>query len=147
MLYVIFAVLAFVTGYTVFETISPVGILSRSLIYGAGVALVWVVVLLLIEAFFIRRFWCRYICPIGLTYGFVGSTSPMVVEYDLNHCLHEGECRKVCMVPHVIEITKKGRAPDVKLSIGADCTRCGLCIEACPTGALNFKIRGMGGLM
>ncbi len=35
--------LAFVTGYTVFETISPTGILSRALIYGAGAALLWVV--------------------------------------------------------------------------------------------------------
>ncbi|MEZ5840930.1 MAG: NapH/MauN family ferredoxin-type protein [Hyphomicrobiales bacterium] len=146
-LWLVFAVLAFVTGYTVFETISPVGILSRALIYGGGLALVWVGVLLVIEIFYIRRFWCRYICPIGLTYGLVGSTSPIHVEYKLENCLHEGECRKVCLVPHVLEITKKGRAADVRLAIGADCTRCGMCIEACPTGALNFKIKGLGDLL
>ena len=33
-LYVVFAALAFVTGYTVFEVISPVGILSRAFTYG-----------------------------------------------------------------------------------------------------------------
>ncbi len=147
-LWIVFAVLAFVTGYTVFETISPVGILSRALIYGGGLALIWVAVLLLIEIFYIRRFWCRYICPIGLTYGIVGSAgSPVHVEYLLENCLHEGECRKVCLVPHVLEITKKGRAHDVKVAVGADCTRCGMCIEACPTGALNFKIKGLGDLL
>ena len=34
--WVVFALLAIVTGYTVFETISPVGIVSRALIYGPG---------------------------------------------------------------------------------------------------------------
>ena len=86
-------------------------------------------------------------CPIGLTYGFLGSVSPVVIEYDLNHCLHEGECRAVCMVPHVLDLTIKGRADDVLMDVGADCTRCGMCLEACPTGALNFKIRGTGGLI
>ena len=146
-LYVTFALLAFVTGYTVFESISPVGILSRALIYGGGVALIWIAALLFIEAFLIRRFWCRYVCPIGMTYGFLGSVSPVVVEYTLPDCLHEGECRKVCLVPHVLEMTKKNRAEDTALAIGADCTRCGMCVEVCPTGALNFKLRGTGGLL
>jgi ferredoxin-type protein NapH len=146
-LYVIFAALAFITSYTVFEVVSPVGILSRSLIYGVGFGLVWVGLLLLIEIFYIRRFWCRYMCPIGLTYGVVGSISPLVVRYDLEKCLHEGECRKVCLVPHVLEMTKKARASEAVMDIGADCTRCGMCIETCPTGALDFKIRGAGGLI
>jgi ferredoxin-type protein NapH len=102
---------------------------------------------LLIEIFFIRRFWCRYICPIGMTYGFLGTVSPLVIEYKMANCLHEGECRKVCLVHDVLEMTKKNRSEDVTLSIGADCTRCGMCVEACPTGALVFKLRGTGGLL
>jgi ferredoxin-type protein NapH len=146
-LYVVFALLAVITGFTVFETINPVGILSRSFTYGLSLALVWVGVLLFIEAFFVRRFWCRYICPIGITYSFVGSLSPTVIHYDLNHCLHEGECRAVCLVPHVLEMTIKKRATDVHMDIGADCTRCGMCLEACPTGALTFKVKGLSDLL
>ncbi len=146
-LYVLFALMALLSGYTIFESISPVGILSRAVIYGGGVALTWVVFLLLVEVFLVRRFWCRYVCPIGMTYGFLGSVSPLVVEYDLEACLHEGECRAVCLVPHVLEMTKKNRAEDVHLDVGADCTRCGMCLEACPTGALKFKLRGTGGLL
>lgn len=146
-LYVVFAALAVVTGYTVFETISPVGILSRAFTYGASVAVVWVIALLLIEIFYSRRFWCRYICPIGLTYGAVGGISPFRVTYDAEKCLHEGECRRVCMVPHVLSMTKMGYAQDVKLNIGADCTRCGACIEVCPTGSLKYEMAGLNKLL
>ena len=146
-LYVVFLLLALITGYTVFETISPVGILSRALIYGSSIGLVWVAFLLIIEVFFSRRFWCRYMCPIGITYSFVGSISPLTVHYELENCLHEGECRAVCMVPHVLDMTIKGRAHKTALDIGADCTRCGMCLEACPTGALKFKLKGLGNLL
>lgn len=147
LLWFLFAALAWFTGYTVFETISPTGILSRALIYGPGLALAWVALLLAFEIFYSRRGWCRYVCPIGLTYGFVGVFSPLRIKYDLNHCFHEGDCRKVCEVPHVLEIVKKGRASDVILDTGADCTRCGACVDVCPSGALKFDVKGLSKLM
>ncbi len=142
-LYVLFALLALVSGYTVFETVSPTGILSRALIYGPGIALVWVGVLLLIEIFYSRRAWCRYMCPIGLTYGAVGLFSPVRVKYNVEACHHEGDCRKVCMVPHVLDVTIRGRALAMNTDIGSDCTRCGLCVDICPTHSLNFEVKGL----
>ncbi len=67
--WLLFAVLAAASGYTVFEAISPTGILSRALIYGPGLALLWVFALLVFEVFISRRAWCRYACPIGLPPG------------------------------------------------------------------------------
>jgi ferredoxin-type protein NapH len=145
--WLLFAVMATVTGYTVFETISPTGIVSRALIYGPGLAMGWVLLLLLFEIFYSRRAWCRYVCPIGLTYGIVGVFSPLHVTYKLANCHHEGECRKVCEVPHVLECVIKGRAAEAQLDIGADCTRCGMCIDVCPSGALAFEIKGLRKIM
>ena len=146
-MWLVFAGLAIVTGYTVFEVISPVGILSRAFTYGASLALLWVAFLLVIEIVYSRRFWCRYICPIGLTYGVVGAFSPVRVVYDMEKCLHEGKCRKVCLVPHVLGMTRLGYASDVKRAVGADCTRCGMCVEVCPSRALRFEIKGLDKLL
>lgn len=53
--WLVFAVLAVATGYTVFESISPTGILSRALIYGPGLALLWVLALLVFEGGHVMR--------------------------------------------------------------------------------------------
>ena len=141
--YVAFALLALLSGYTVFETISPTGILSRALVYGPGVALIWVGLLLLFEVFYSRRAWCRYVCPIGVTYGMVGTLSPVRVKYNAESCHHEGDCRKVCLVPHVLDLTIRGGAFDVNQDVASDCTRCGMCVDVCPTDSLTYEVKGL----
>jgi len=145
--WLVFSLLALLSGYTVFETISPTGILSRALIYGPSLALAWVFLLLVFEVVYARRAWCRYVCPIGLTYGIVGIVSPLRIEYRLDKCFHEGDCRKVCLVPHVLDVVIKGRAAELQTPIGPDCTRCGLCVDVCPSGALLFAVKGLDRLL
>lgn len=145
--YVLFLLLTLLSGYTLFETLSPTGILSRALIYGPGLALIWVLALLAFEILFSRRAWCRYVCPIGVTYGLVGLFSPVRVQYRVQDCHHEGDCRAICLVPHVLDVTIRGRARAVTTDIGADCTRCGLCIDICPTNSLGFTVKGLDKLL
>jgi ferredoxin-type protein NapH len=142
-LFVIFAALAFFSGYTLFETISPVGILSRAMTYGTAVGLIWVLLLLSIEVLWSRRFWCRNVCPIGLTYGMAGAVAPVRILHVAENCFHEGKCRDVCLVPHVLEMTKLGFGRRTETPVGPDCTRCAMCIDVCPTGALRFDIVGL----
>jgi ferredoxin-type protein NapH len=146
-MWVVFALLALVSGQTLFLTLNPIGILSRATIYGPSLALLWVLLLLAFEVVYARRAWCRYVCPIGLTYGAIGAFAPVRIEYKLEACAHEGECRKVCEVPHVLDLTIKGRAEDSRVDVGPDCTRCGLCVDICPTKSLDFKVKGLSALL
>jgi ferredoxin-type protein NapH len=143
----IFLVLAFTSGYMVFETFNVVGILSRFIAYGWSLALVWVLAVFLIEVFFSRRAWCRYVCPIGTTYGMIGPISATRIEWNDN-CDHCMVCHDVCFENQVLELTKakydKEREENgikKEFVTGADCTLCGRCVDVCHEDALNFEFR------
>ncbi|MBE0490982.1 MAG: NapH/MauN family ferredoxin-type protein [Sulfurospirillum sp.] len=143
----IFLILAFTSEYLVFELINVVGILSRFIAYGWSVALSWVVAVFLVEVFFARRAWCRYLCPIGTTYGYLGKVSALRVEWNDN-CDHCMVCHDVCFENQVLELTKskydKQREElGIKREIvaGADCTLCGRCIDVCHSDALGYTFR------
>jgi len=137
--WVFFLFLAYFAGYLVFELINPVGILSRAIVYGWSLALVFVVLLLLFEIFFSQRFWCRYVCPIGTTYSFLGWLGATRIKWT-SKCDHCGVCSDVCVTPHVLGITKsKEGTKDEILLYSGDCTLCGRCVEVCHQDALCFS--------
>jgi len=108
---------------------------------GPFIALLLVLIVALCRQRF--RFWCRYVCPIGVTYAVVGVASPVRVTYNAEACHHEGDCRKICEVPHVLDLTIRGAAHDINQDVSSDCTRCGTCVDVCPTESLNFKVKGL----
>jgi len=142
-----FLLMAFVSGYLVFETISVVGILSRMIAYGWSLALIWVAIVFAIEVFFSRRAWCSYICPIGTTYGLIGKVSALRIEWNDN-CDSCMVCHDVCFENQVLEITKakydkqrEAKGITNEYITGADCTLCGRCVDICHTDALKFDFR------
>ena len=142
-----FLILSATTGYLVFETFNVVGILSRFITYGWSLALVWVLVVFLIEVFYSRRAWCSYVCPIGTTYGMIGKVSALRVEWNDN-CDHCMVCHDVCFENQVLEITKakydkQREEKNIKKEYitGADCTLCGRCVDVCHADALKFDFR------
>ncbi|MEA3521997.1 MAG: NapH/MauN family ferredoxin-type protein [Campylobacterota bacterium] len=143
----IFLILAFTSGYMVFETFNVVGILSRFIAYGWSVALAWVLAVFLVEVFFSRRAWCRYLCPVGTTYGLMGPISATRIEWNDN-CDHCMVCHDVCFENQVLDLTKAKHAKEneekgIKTAFvtGADCTLCGRCVDVCHEDALNFEFR------
>jgi len=137
--YVIFLMLALITGYTIFETINPVAIISRAIVYGPGLMLLWVTALLIFEILFSRRAWCRYFCPVGVSYQLLGMLSPLRIKWDKEKCSNCKRCQSVCMVPNVLTSSvNRGKSEYIDSSL---CTRCGLCVDICDDEALSYKLK------
>ena len=137
--YVIFLALAGITGYTVFETINPVAIISRFIVYGPSLMLLWVMALLIFEILYSRRAWCRYFCPVGVSYQLIGLVSPLRIKWDKEKCSNCKRCQSVCLVPHVLtDSVNQGKSEYVNSSV---CTRCGLCVDICDDQALSYGVK------
>jgi len=138
-LYIFFIMLAWITGYTVFETINPVAILSRFIVYGPSLMLIWVAALLIFEVLYSRRAWCRYYCPVGVSYQLIGLLSPLRVKWNKENCSNCKRCQTVCLVPHVLTNSiNLGKSEYIN---GSDCTRCGLCVDVCDDEALSYSVK------
>jgi ferredoxin-type protein NapH len=137
--YGFFLALALITGYTVFETINPVAILSRFIVYGPSLMLLWVLALLIFEVLYSRRAWCRYFCPVSVSYQLVGLLSPLRIKWSKECCSNCKRCQTVCLVPHVL--TDSINLAKSEYVNASDCTRCGLCVDICDDEALSYGVK------
>lgn len=99
---------------------------------------VTILVILIILSLLVYRPFCKYLCPLGLIYGFFNKVSLYRYSLDEDACIHCGKCKKTC--PMGVDMTKDQNS--------IECIRCGECISACPVQAisrsLDAKIQSRG---
>lgn len=151
--YIKYAVLIVVAGVIVYITtepwfckLCPAGILE------AGIPLVWadktgdikalvgwlfwlkilILILVIVFSIFIKRFFCRGLCPIGAIYSVFNRFSLIKMNVDKTKCDQKCNiCRKVC--PTDINIYDN---PNAK-----DCIRCLECKHKCPKVAVSVSLK------
>lgn len=85
---------------------------------------IWVLFFLVLASFFLRNFWCRYLCPYGALLGVVALAGPLRIRRDRQSCIDCRKCEKVC--PGSIRVAEKE-------SVGSpECLGCLECVAACP---------------
>ncbi|HEX3028709.1 MAG TPA: 4Fe-4S binding protein [Clostridia bacterium] len=81
------------------------------------------------------RFFCKYLCPMGAIYGFIGKISPFKIKRNENVCISCGKCNKVCPMNINVQNVKEVKS--------AECINCQTCVLNCPkAGVLENSLAG-----
>ncbi|HWI65248.1 MAG TPA: 4Fe-4S binding protein [Symbiobacteriaceae bacterium] len=135
--WVLFAVLSgsLAFGIPLVGLLSPVNLVVRALLFGAGLELLLVAAVVGLGS----ANWCRHLCPLGAFYGLLGRVALLRVKLDPSACNRCGACLAKCpMGAGVLAPAVGGRGPaEAQPDL---CTRCGDCLGVCPHGALSFGL-------
>ena len=127
-----------ITGIAAFEWLSPVAVIHRELIFGAGLGLLVVPAILILDLFVVRLGWCGSLCPLGAFYSLVGQRSLVRMGFQSERCDRCGDCAVVCPEKHVIDYNGMTATGFVD---SGDCLNCARCLEVCPRDAYHFTLR------
>lgn len=83
-----------------------------------------------------NRFYCRYLCPFGATFGLLNHAGFYGIEMDTQQCIDCRRCEQACDMG--IPVWQQGRSAGEVTGI-EDCMGCARCIISCPTDALAIR--------
>lgn len=92
--------------------------------------LTWLIIIV-IGAILISRFFCRIFCPLGAFYGLFNRVSFFCLQFDEEKCVHCLACERRCPT---------GCKP-YKDTDSTACINCLKCVDTCRFGALAFRMR------
>jgi glutamate synthase (NADPH/NADH) small chain len=83
-----------------------------------------------------NRFYCRYLCPYGATFGLLNHAGFYGIRMDEAKCNDCRRCEQVCDmgIPVWEQGKNHGRITGIE-----DCMGCARCVVACPTDALEIR--------
>jgi len=83
-----------------------------------------------------NRFYCRYLCPYGATFGLLNHAGFYGINMDTDKCIDCQRCEQVCDMG--IPVWKQGKAAG-RVTALEDCMGCARCVVSCPTDALEIR--------
>lgn len=132
-------------GSVAWETINPITLLQRALVFGLAGGYGVVLAIFLFDLLVLPRGWCGHLCPVGAFYGALGSLSPAHVSATRRDaCTNCGDCFKACPEPQVIAPAlygaAHGRSPAIR---NADCLRCARCLDVCESEVFELRLTSL----
>ncbi len=83
-----------------------------------------------------NRFYCRYLCPYGSTFGLLNHAGFYGIDMDTEQCVDCRRCEQACDMG--IPVWKQGKETGSVTGL-EDCMGCARCIISCPTDALEIR--------
>lgn len=131
-----------ITGITVWESVNPVGMMHRALIFGGVAAWGAVAAVFLFDLLVAPRGWCGHVCPMGAAYRLIGSKSLLRISArHSSRCNDCADCFAVCPEPHIIPVPLKGKGGSTPLILTSECTNCARCLDVCGQNVFTFTHR------
>ncbi len=93
-----------------------------------------VTITVLLASFFIERFWCKYLCPLGGSLTFLTRFSVFNIQRNKDTCTDCKVCDKVC--PTNVVVSTADKVTD------AECISCMKCVNACAYNSLEIVSAG-----
>lgn len=138
MLWLTLALELFVTlvlGAPIFVFLSPPGLIGRelmTLVFFHSLTLEGVVILIALALNLTsKRFYCRYLCPLGACLALLGRHRRVRLENVMQDCRGCGTCDQACPM---------GLKPSVGEGMSPYCWNCGSCIDHCHFDQLKFRL-------
>ena len=132
-------ILSFLFSLSAFEMISPIGIAHRGIIFGFGFGWFFLLAIFLFDLFSQEHGWCGHICPLGGFNAIIGKYSLIKVIHNQEKCLYSFACFNVCPENEILRMVGKKSV----VITGAECVKCGRCIEVCNNDAFEVSIVGI----
>ena len=130
------------TGQAVWESVNPVSLTQRVLIFGGTLAWGAALAVFLHDLLVTPRGWCGGLCPVGASYALLGHKSLLRVSArHASRCNDCGDCFQVCPEPQVIALPLKGKQGAGPVVLDRACTNCGRCIDVCGADVFTFTHR------
>ncbi|MDH5612073.1 MAG: FAD-dependent oxidoreductase, partial [Gammaproteobacteria bacterium] len=82
-----------------------------------------------------NRFYCRYLCPYGATFGLLNHAGFYGINMDKDKCNDCQRCEQVCDMG--IPVWRQGQQAG-RVTALEDCMGCARCVVSCPTDALEI---------
>jgi glutamate synthase (NADPH/NADH) small chain len=83
-----------------------------------------------------NRFYCRYLCPYGATFGLLNHAGFYGIKMDTDKCIDCQRCEQVCDMG--IPVWRQGKDAG-RVTALEDCMGCARCVVSCPTDALEIR--------
>ncbi len=133
-------VMSLVAGWTILEWLTPLSIVPRALgpLWGPRDGMILSILLVLVALALLalseKRFWCRYVCPLGAVLSLPSGRKAIGIRLDDRKCIKCLKCERGCPMG-VIDV--KGQSG---LRWDSECIACLNCRDNCPTDAIGLAI-------